>query len=140
MENKDIELPRIPSGKGQRLIILHAGSDKIGFIEGCKLVFSGKSIDGDYHREMNSKIFLDWFENRLLPALEEPSLIVLDNASYHNVRTDYSSAPTSSSKKSWLKGKNIEFSELDTKGQLYKLVKTHKPPVRYITDDLAGKF
>jgi hypothetical protein len=46
-------------------------------------VFLAKSKDGDYHQEMNSVVFLEWFENQLMPALKNPSLVVLDNASYH---------------------------------------------------------
>jgi transposase len=37
---------------------------------------------------MNSFVFLEWFENQLMPALKNPSLVVLDNASYHNVKTE----------------------------------------------------
>jgi hypothetical protein len=51
-------------------------------------VFLAKSKDGDYHQEMNSVVFLQWFENQLMPALKNPSLVVLDNASYHNVKTE----------------------------------------------------
>ena len=47
----------IPSGKGRRLIILHAGTSKEGLIEGCDHVFEAKSKDGDYHNEMNSIVF-----------------------------------------------------------------------------------
>ena len=39
-------LPNIPSGKGQRLIILHAGSGNEGFIEGCNLTFVAKEKNG----------------------------------------------------------------------------------------------
>jgi transposase len=56
-------------------------------IDGCDLVFLAKSKDGDYHQEMNSVVFLEWFENQLMPALKNPGLVVLDNASYHNVKT-----------------------------------------------------
>jgi hypothetical protein len=41
-------------------------------------VFLAKSKDGDYHQEMNSVIFLEWFKNQLMPALKNPSLVVLD--------------------------------------------------------------
>ena len=48
---------KIPLGKGQRFVVLHAGCEK-GFLPGCDLVFKGTSTDGrDYHTEMNSKIF-----------------------------------------------------------------------------------
>jgi transposase len=45
-----------------------------------------KAKDGDYHQEMNGPTFLNWFENQLMPALKSPSVIVLDNASYHNIK------------------------------------------------------
>ena len=44
---------RKPSGKGIRLIILHAGSED-GWIDGTDLVFQSKKTTGDYHDEMNS--------------------------------------------------------------------------------------
>jgi transposase len=56
-------------------------------------VFLAKSKDGDYHQEMNSFVFLEWFENQLMPALKNPSLVVLDNASYHNVKTEDTVCP-----------------------------------------------
>ena len=99
-------------------------------------------MDGDYHKEMNSSVFMDWFKNKLIPSLEEPSLIVLDNASYHNTRTEDSRTPTSGSKKvdmqHWLLDRNIAFAPVDTKPKLYELIKRNKPPIRYITDDIAG--
>ena len=144
LESRKVQLPKIPSGKGQRLIILHAGGADMGFVPGCKLIFTGKEEDGDYHREMNSKIFLNWFEHSLLPALEEPSVIVLDNASYHNIRTDESKSPTTATRKGdmqkWLTDKNIKYNNTMTKVQLYDIIKRHKTPVRYVTDELAGKF
>jgi hypothetical protein len=56
--------PKIPSGKGKRLIVLHAGTRSEGLIDDCDLVFLAKSKDGDYHQEMNSVVFLEWFENQ----------------------------------------------------------------------------
>ena len=46
------------SGKGKRLIVLHAGTRSEGMIDGCDLVFLTKSKDGDHHQEMNSVVFL----------------------------------------------------------------------------------
>jgi transposase len=54
----------------------------LGLIDGCDLVFLAKSKDGDYHQEMNSFVFLEWFENQLMPALKNPSLVVLDNVGH----------------------------------------------------------
>ena len=60
------DVPKIPSGKGKRLLVLHAGTRSEGLIDGCDLVFLAKSKDGDYHQEMNSVVFLEWFENQLM--------------------------------------------------------------------------
>jgi hypothetical protein len=81
LPNDGSDAPKIPSGKGKRLIVLHAGTRSEGLIDGCDLVFLSKSKDGDYHQEMNSFVFLEWFENQLMPAT---CLVVLDNASYYN--------------------------------------------------------
>jgi hypothetical protein len=57
------------------LIVLHAGTQSEGLIDGCDLVFLNKSKDGDYHQEMNSVVFLEWFENQLMPALYNTFLV-----------------------------------------------------------------
>ena len=74
---------RVPSGKGERFIILHAGW-KEGWISNADLVFRGKKGTGDYHQEMNTANFMEWFRERLIPNLPATSVIVLDNAKYHN--------------------------------------------------------
>ena len=86
LPNDGSDAPKIPSGKDKRLIGLHAGTRSEGLIDCCDLVFLAKSKDGDYHQEMNSFVFFEWFENQLMPAVKNPSLVVLDNASYHNVK------------------------------------------------------
>ena len=118
MKQKEIgiqKLPNIPSGKGKRIVILHAGSAEKGFIPECELVFLGMHDDkGDYHTEMNTKLFMQWFE-KLANSLEEPSVIILDNASYHNALTEDTKAPNMSARKGvmaeWLSKKNIPFSK-----------------------------
>jgi hypothetical protein len=75
------------------LIVLHAGTRNEGLIDVCDLVFLAKSKDGDYQQEMNCVVFLEWFENKLMPALKNPSLVVLDNASYHNIKTEDTVCP-----------------------------------------------
>ena len=99
LPNDGSDAPQIPSGKGKRLIVLHAVMRSEGLIDGCDLVFLAKSKDGDYHQEMNSVVFLEWFENQLMPALKNPILVVLDNASYHNVKTEDTCAQISVRKK-----------------------------------------
>ena len=73
---------------------------------------------------MNSVVFLEWFENQLMPALKNPCLVVLDNVSYHNVKTEDTVCPNFSQTKavlqSYLTQHNIPFSATDIKKVLYE--------------------
>jgi hypothetical protein len=68
-----------------------------------------------------------------LSALKNPSLVVLDNASYHNVKTEDTVCPNFSQKKAvlqnYLTQHNIPFSATDTKKVLYEKIKQKKTPV-----------
>ena len=107
-----------------------------------KLVFQGQK-KGDYHAEMNSETFIEWFV-RLCQALSGPSTIVMDNASYHNKRTQDSIAPTSATRKDdmiqWLSAKNVMFDSTVTKPELYEIIKQHKPKPIYCTDVIANQW
>ena len=59
------------SGKGTRLIILHAGSDS-GWVNGAALVFQSKKATGDYHDEMTAQHFEKWFHDTLMPNIPCP--------------------------------------------------------------------
>ena len=114
------------------MIVLHAGTRSEGLIDGCDLVFLAKSKDGDYHQEMNSFVFLEWFENQLMSALKNPSLVVLDNASYHNVKTEDTVCPNFSQKKLFSKAilhnTTFPFLLLIPKKVLYEKIKQKKDP------------
>jgi hypothetical protein len=66
-----------------RYIVVNAGNSH-GFIEGAGLIFKSKKNSLDYHSEMNAETFEEWLQDKLLPALTEPSIIILDNATYHS--------------------------------------------------------
>ena len=85
-----------PMNRGQRIIVVHAGGRQ-GFIPGALLTYKAASRTGDYHSEMDGNNFTKWVEERLIPNLDQPSAIVMDNASYHSMRTD--KCPTSSTRK-----------------------------------------
>lgn len=89
--------------KGERLIIIHAGGS-MGFIPNCLNIFKSGSKSGDYHDEMNSSNYEKWVTEKLIPNLPAESVVVIDNAPYHNVQINR--APNSNSKKadmvSWL--------------------------------------
>jgi hypothetical protein len=113
--------------KGPRLIIVHAGGD-MGFIPNCQLIFKSGTKSGDYHSEMNSENYGKWLQERLIPNLPVNSIVVTDNAPYHNVQIH--AAPNSNSRKAdminWLHEKNIIFDRSMLKPQLYELIKIIK--------------
>lgn len=76
--------------QGPRYLICHAGG-KDGFVENASLIMCTEKkpkVQDDYHGDMTSKIFLNWFA-KMLKNLKEPSLIIIDNASYHSTLVRY---------------------------------------------------
>ena len=102
-----------PSGKGKRLVILHAISTTdficeytdsgMGIEEGryggdggslvkrntAEWIWPAKETKGDYHGEMSGEAYEMWLEHRLVPAFEakypgKKLILVMDNASYHH--------------------------------------------------------
>ena len=90
---------------------------------------------------MNSKTFMEWYTDNLLPALTRPSAIIIDNASYHNIRVPGTETPISAWRKdqikAWLERQNIGFGERMLKPELYAIAQRHKPQIQYLTDQLA---
>lgn len=134
---------KVPTGKGGRLIVCHAGSKSHGFIEGAKMIFRSKSGNiGDYHSQMNAEVFRSWFIE-MLQSLEEACVIVMDNAAYHSMLVD--NFPKSNARKSdiqeWLTKKNINFSSFETVAELRERVKLLLPTQKkYELDELALKM
>ena len=129
---------KIPSSKGKRLIILHAGCEQ-GWIDGAELIFVGKRDSGDYHNEMNILHFMEWFREKLLPNCPPRSVIVLDNAKYHNAVVE--KIPTKSSRKQdmldWLAKHKIRHEKKMLKAELYFLIWATNPVSVYQTDVFA---
>lgn len=73
---------------------------------------------------MNRENFLKWFEYQLLQKLQNPSLIVLDNAPYHSMLMNKS--PTNTWTKGaiqdWLTNQNIPFPKTMFKTELLHIV------------------
>lgn len=126
--------------KGKRWILVNAGSEK-GFVPNTLLIFSGTNKQEDYHSEMDRNNFTKWVKEKLIPNLERPSIIVMDNAPYHSIVKN--KAPTSSSKvadiKLWLTENHIGFDESLRKPMLLDLVKKNKPEPIYEIDELLGE-
>jgi hypothetical protein len=89
----------VSAGKGSRIIVCHAGSNKTGFVKGSKLIFrsKGNQVNSGYHSEMNTELFTNRFINHFINYLEEGSIIVMDNASYHSAILN--KAPSKNSRK-----------------------------------------
>jgi transposase len=126
--------------KGQRLIMVRCSGEK-GFVPNALLMFKS-SKSGDYRDDMNHKNYMKWVEKKLLPNLEEHSVFVVDNASYHNVEVDR--VPTSGSRKAdmrkWLHQRGILFAKKETRFELYKKMKVHKPiRKKYILDRVMAQ-
>lgn len=132
---------RVPISKGDRLIIIHAGGEK-GFIPNALKTWKASKRTGDYHDNVNQEMFMKWLMEKLLPNLEPRSVLVVDNASYHNVQVH--KAPTSKSKKQemkdWLSNHNIPFTDDMFVPELYQLIKLYKPRLcRYLLDETVQK-
>ncbi|KAM7293679.1 uncharacterized protein ISCGN_023277 [Ixodes scapularis] len=126
-----------PSGKGQRLIVTHIGSDE-GFVDDCLDVFCGQKT-GDYHEEMDGARFEKWLDG-VLYKLPTGSVIVMDNASYHSRRLE--AVPTTSSRRDdirqWLTSKKISWDPKMVKKQLLDIVALVKPQhLKYRVDTAA---
>lgn len=137
-QSDDISGAKVPSGKGKRLIVLHAGSSK-GFVKNGLLIFPSKSGLADYHADMNAKCFKEWFIKQLLPNIENAN-IFMDNASYHSVIVD--KAPTTATRKGdmqkWLDDHHIPYDKTSLKAELYEIIKLHKSrTLRYEIDEIA---
>lgn len=100
----------------------HAGTTQ-GFVNSASLVFASKSNTGDYHGDMNSTLFKRWIEEKVIPNLQNPSYIVMDNAPYHSVVLNKASCSKKLEISEWLRHNNIEHSLTMSKYELLSLVK-----------------
>ena len=128
-----------PTGKGERLIIINAIA-KSGWVSGSKLIFKSTRKTGDYHGQMNSDLFRKWFTEMLLPNIPSNSLIVMDNAPYHNVLSDCSPPSPQSSKqkiKDWLDQNKIFCRDDCLKPELVEILRKVAPEPVYAIDKIA---
>jgi transposase len=146
--NEEGSLVNTPSGVGARLIIIDAiiqddQSSTYGWVKGAHLHFKSGRRTGDYHGAMQTENFTKWMSAQLLPYVPRHSLIILDNAPYHNTLTE-DTFPQSGSKKAelqqWLSERNIPFEEWLLKPALYDLCRQHASPPTYVIDELATTF
>jgi len=131
-----------PTGKGDRLIIMNAMT-KNGWIPNAKVVFKSSRKTGDYHGQMNGELFYQWFVDKLLANIPDNSLIIMDNASYHNILTN-DSAPTPACSKdrirTWLEANKVPCREDCLKVELVEMLKKIAPEPTYEVDVVARKL
>ncbi|XP_072940847.1 uncharacterized protein [Epargyreus clarus] len=128
--------------KGQRVIIVHAGS-RAGFVPNALLLFKAGTKSGDYQDKMNFQNYEKWLKTQLIPNLPPRSVVVVDNASYHNKKEDH--CPASNGLKSdmqaWLREKGISFSPEMLKPQLYKLILLNKEKnIKFNMDHMLEEY
>jgi len=128
-----------PTGKGERLIIINAIT-KSGWVPGAKLIFKSTKKTGDYHGQMNLELFRKWFLEKLLPNIPENSLIIMDNAPYHNTYSEHSAPTPLCSKKKimeWLVQNKIYCRDDCLKPELVEVLKKVVPEPVFAMDEIA---
>ena len=141
-EKDDIYSRQVPPGEGQLLITIAAGG-KDGFLQESVVNFAARNAGGDYHGEVNLELYVEWLEKNLLPHLDVPSSIIIDNAPYHSALTAESRCPMTRSTKAeitqWLTARDILFSPSGTRPELLELVR-HKPRPSFVFDELIQSY
>jgi transposase len=115
---------------------------KEGWVDGAQLVFEAKKRTGDYHGQMNWDNFSRWFEFQLMPNIPPESIVILDNARYHNVIAEDSFPSSGSSKeqlRQWLTRNGYPWREDMLKSELLELCTRLAPAPEYRLDKLAAK-
>jgi len=143
-----------PTGKGERLIIVNAIT-KDGWVPNSKLVFKASKKTGDYHDNMNWDNFSKWFrgssfffkkleprKEKLLKNIPKNSLIIMDNAPYHNVLVEEAFPKTNHSVKKlreWLSNNEIPWTKDMLKSELFDLGSRFAAKPEFLIDQIAGK-
>ena len=130
-----------PTGKGDRLIIVNAIT-KDGWVPNAKLVFKASRKTGDYHTNMNWNNFSEWFQEKLLKNIPENSLIIMDNAAYHNVLAEEAFPKKSHSIKrlrEWLSKNEIPWTNDMLKSELFELCLRLSSVPEFLIDNIARK-
>jgi len=130
-----------PTGKGERLIIVNAIT-KEGWVPDSKLVFKASKKTGDYHTNMNWDVFSTWFQEKLLKNIPKGSLIIMDNAAYHNVFVEEAFPKKSHSVKrfrEWLSDNQIPWTKDMMKAELFDLCSRFAAKPEFLIDRIANK-
>jgi transposase len=130
-----------PSGVGPRLIVVHAIT-KDGWVNPAELVFDAKKRTGDYHGQMNWDNFSRWFRLQLLDNIPKRSIVILDNAKYHNVLANDGFPGKSATKeklRTWLSMNGYPWREDMLKSELLELCMRLAPAPEFRLDQIAAE-
>lgn len=128
-----------PTGKGERLVIVNAITSD-GWVPCSKLVFKASKKTGDYHANMNWNNFFKWFQEQLLKNIPENSLIIMDNAAYHNVLAEEAFPKRGHSVKrlcEWLSDNQYPWTRDMLKSELFDLCSRLAPKPEFLIDNIA---
>ncbi len=92
---------------------------------------------------MNWELFKKWFKEMLLPNIPEHSLIIMDNAPYHNILSEHSPPTPQSSKKKikeWLEQNKFYCRDDCLKPELVELFVKMAPEPIYAVDEIGSSF
>uniref|UniRef100_A0A6P7FNP8 Uncharacterized protein LOC114332220 n=1 Tax=Diabrotica virgifera virgifera TaxID=50390 RepID=A0A6P7FNP8_DIAVI len=135
--------PNYPINRGQRIIILNIGS-KNGWLGGESFLLSAKNIKDsklDYHGNMTSRLFKEWFEKKVLPKLPPKSVIVMDNATYHSeqIRKIPGVGSTKKQISDFLYDNDLYFEETYKKKEMLEVIHTKVFEKQFVIDELAKR-
>ena len=107
-----------------------------------QLVWKAKSSAGDYHYEMNGDIFFKWVKEKLTPHLPPKSVLIIDNAPYHNLQVDkcHIQASRKADIQAWLTRQQIPFGATLLKAELLRICKQHKPTPSFLLDNILKEY
>ena len=130
---------RKPSGKCTQLIILGAGSES-GWIPNSTLILKSKRNTSNYHDEMASEHFEEWFSKSLIPNVQTNSRIVMDNATYHSRRSEPLPVKSWTKKRmiEWLQVKWVQYYKKAINSDIFAIIQRQKPTARYVVDEMAA--
>lgn len=92
---------------------------------------------------MDLALFKKWFTEMLLPNIPDNSLIIMDNASYHNALSCQSPPTHQCSKKrivEWLERNNVFCRDDCLKPELIEVLKKLAPEPQFIIDEIAQSY
>ncbi|KAG6456377.1 hypothetical protein O3G_MSEX009708 [Manduca sexta] len=124
----------------KRYIIVHCGG-KNGLVPNTLSIYNDNDREKrlDFYDPMNKENFKKWMLEKLIPNLNKPTCIVMDNAGHHS--SQINKPPNSMNGKQeiadWLTLKNISYPAYATKDMMLALVKRHKPEPIYEIDQLV---